>query len=581
MTSRCRTLVVMAALGLVLGILRQQTALALVSLSMLVWILAAAIYFYARVGFFWRHVQCVRTVHQHDSGPRKILWVDRLYTMRIKIQPTRGWVPAIAVARDLIPETLSVPHSLNPTTSIDRKLINDARATEITYQCQPLAAGQARFFGIHFQFQDPQGLFLHERVFHEDRSFRILPAYAEVGDPTPRIKRVNALPQHGIHQLRRAGFGGDLLELREYQTGDPPKSIAWKVSARRDRLMTRQYESEVPVRLTIFIDAAQSVYAGLPGRRLIDQSNFLGASVAKAATSVGDAVGLVLCHDEEVFRLRPGHGDRAFYQILSSIADASKPTKIPNGPFRQELSDLATEVARERFPELFHTKLNRANISFLIVRPRTRKRRRNRIELANVFCELYDLDALETAELIYDDEMFAAMNRRFLTDCDRAWVPPVFENPSVETLAPKVGACCRQMAEQLTLSVAHAQDNEVYLLLVNLLDNRLIDPHQEFETLLPAVKIAIARHHRVIVVAGSTTNRRPGRHLEPELPTSSTDVLERAEVVRISRLSQQFARRLRSVGANFAVNGSSDVVKLVMAEAELAGTGRSMGSGRR
>lgn len=580
MTSRCRTLVVMAALGLVLGILRQQTALALVSLSMLVWILATAVYFYGRVGFFWQNLECVRTVHQGDSSPRKILWVDRVYTMRITIRAKRGWIPAIAIIRDLIPETLSVPYNLNPSTAIDQKLIDDQGDSEIVYHCQPLAAGRARFFGLHFQFQDPQGLFLLERVFHQDVSYRILPTYAEAGDPTPRVKRVNALPQHGIHQLRRAGFGGDLLELREYQTGDPPKSIAWKVSARRDRLMTRQYESEVPVRLTIFVDGAQTVYAGLPGHRLIDQSNYIAASVSKAAIAVGDAVGLVWCYDDEVQRLTPGHGDRAFYQILSTIANASNPELVPAGPYRQELTDLASDVARERFPELFHTKLNRANVSFLVVRPRTRRRRRTRIELSNVYAELYQLDSMQTAEMIHDDDALAAMNRRFLNDCDRAWVPPVFENPAVETLLPKAGARCRQMAEQLTISVAHAHDNEVYLLLVNLLDNRLIDPHQEFETLLPAIKTAIARHHRVVVVAGSTTNRRPTRDLMPTMPTSSMDVLERAEEVRISRLSQQFARRLRSVGANFAVSGNNETVRLVMAEAELAGTGRSK-SGRR
>ena len=41
--------------------------------------------------------------------------------------------------------------------------------------------------------------------------------------------------------------------------------IAWKASARRDRLMTKELESEVPVRCTLFVDASSSVRVGPVG----------------------------------------------------------------------------------------------------------------------------------------------------------------------------------------------------------------------------------------------------------------------------------------------------------------------------
>src|SRR5439155_22878703 len=52
--------------------------------------------------------------------------------------------------------------------------------------------------------------------------------------------------------------------LRDYLPGDPPKTIAWKVSARRDRLITKEFESEVPVRCTLFVDISHSVRVGPP-----------------------------------------------------------------------------------------------------------------------------------------------------------------------------------------------------------------------------------------------------------------------------------------------------------------------------
>ena len=63
----------------------------------------------------------------------------------------------------------------------------------------------------------------------------------------------------GVHRLRSGGSGSELLDLRDYRTGDPPKTIAWKVSARRDRLITKVFENEVPIRCTLFVDVSSSV----------------------------------------------------------------------------------------------------------------------------------------------------------------------------------------------------------------------------------------------------------------------------------------------------------------------------------
>jgi uncharacterized protein (DUF58 family) len=43
---------------------------------------------------------------------------------------------------------------------------------------------------------------------------------------------------------RQAGSGSDLLNLRHYEKGDPPRLIHWKASARLNKLMTRQLARE-------------------------------------------------------------------------------------------------------------------------------------------------------------------------------------------------------------------------------------------------------------------------------------------------------------------------------------------------
>src|SRR5204862_3680248 len=95
---------------------------------------------------------------------------------------------------------------------------------------------------------------------------RVLPPLTDADGLRPGTKRFNLLPPPGTHRLRFPGSGSELLDLRDYLPGDPPRTIAWKVSARRDRLITKEFESEVPVRCTLFVDASNSVRVpSLPG----------------------------------------------------------------------------------------------------------------------------------------------------------------------------------------------------------------------------------------------------------------------------------------------------------------------------
>ena len=62
-----------------------------------------------------------------------------------------------------------------------------------------------------------------------------------------------ALPERGSDPLhtRADASGEELHQLRPYRAGDPPRSIAWKHSARRDALLVREYEKPVGVEVVL------------------------------------------------------------------------------------------------------------------------------------------------------------------------------------------------------------------------------------------------------------------------------------------------------------------------------------------
>src|SRR6202030_2618534 len=142
--------------------------------------------------------------------------------------------------------------------------------------------------GLGVQIADIQGFFYHVLFVRDVRSFRVLPALGNFRGRLPVAKRHNCLPLLGTHRLRRPGTGSELLDLRDYLPGDPPRTIAWKASARRDRLMTKEFESEVPVRCTLFVDTSNSVRVGAVGKNALARLVEIAAAVTQANASARD-----------------------------------------------------------------------------------------------------------------------------------------------------------------------------------------------------------------------------------------------------------------------------------------------------
>jgi uncharacterized protein (DUF58 family) len=63
----------------------------------------------------------------------------------------------------------------------------------------------------------------------------------------------------GLHRSPRKGFSVEFAEYRPYQAGDDLRYIDWKIAARSDRWVIRQYEEETNLRASIVLDVSKSM----------------------------------------------------------------------------------------------------------------------------------------------------------------------------------------------------------------------------------------------------------------------------------------------------------------------------------
>ena len=149
---------------------------------------------------------------------------------------------------------------------------------------------------------------------------RVLPSVAGV-----RRFRLLAL-QHrldtaGVRNLRRRGEGQGFAGLREYARGDDPRHIDWKATAKRSKLITREFTIERSQTVLTLIDAGRGMTQLAGEFSRFEQALSSALILTDVAAAAGDRVGS-LVFDDQVRAFVPAQRSRG---ALQAVRDAFVP----------------------------------------------------------------------------------------------------------------------------------------------------------------------------------------------------------------------------------------------------------------
>ncbi len=136
----------------------------------------------------------------------------------------------------------------------------------------------------------------------------------------------------GFRNVRRVGEGRLFESLKEWVPGDETRSIDWKATARRGKLMARRYEDERRQHVMILIDAGRMLTAESDGRPRLEAAIDAALDLAHSAVQHDDNVGLLAFADEILEYVPPSRGRRALRQILDALADIEGRLVEPDYP---------------------------------------------------------------------------------------------------------------------------------------------------------------------------------------------------------------------------------------------------------
>lgn len=207
-----------------------------------------------------------------------------------------------------------------PVTPEGRAPAEVPERQDLRFSVTGLRLGDGFLHGFVVRAEVALGLFRIASWLPRPLAFKTLPE--RLIARSPRLSATRAVEsQSELIQRDKRGFGMEIRELRDFAPGDPFKHIAWRASARRGKLIAREFESERSISVWLCLDVSPSMWWGPAGRARIDHALAMAAELARTLTSGRDKVGLVIHDHMARVVIEPGRGTTQHARMLEALLE--------------------------------------------------------------------------------------------------------------------------------------------------------------------------------------------------------------------------------------------------------------------
>jgi uncharacterized protein (DUF58 family) len=187
-----------------------------------------------------------------------------------------------------------------------------------TYNLKSYRRGSFSFGAVFYRITGPLGLIQRQGKIDLPQPVQVLPDMTGEGSRDLQLALAGAF-QAGRRKAARRGEGSEFESLREHQRDDDFRHIDWKASAKRGKLISRQYETERDQRLMILLDTGRLMSPKIGSYRKLDYAINASVHLAQIALHKGDLVGYAIFNDEMRAFAEPKKGQAQMSHFVRNL----------------------------------------------------------------------------------------------------------------------------------------------------------------------------------------------------------------------------------------------------------------------
>jgi uncharacterized protein (DUF58 family) len=235
----------------------------------------------------------------------------------------------------------------------------------LRYFVTPMRRGEFRFGEVNLKLSTPLMFVWLPVRYPLPQTVRVLPNLAQARKYALLMRKVR-MREMGFRPIPLKGAGTEFSSLRDYLPDDDPRWIDWNATARRGRLVSKEFELERGQNIVAVLDAGRVMATKLDGLTKLDHAVNAAAFVLYIAHNLEDRVGLMIFSDRIQRWLPPSKGVRQWESILEALRQVEPQLVEANyaGAFAHLLQNLPRRSLLLIFTDLIDPDTSEALITY-------------------------------------------------------------------------------------------------------------------------------------------------------------------------------------------------------------------------
>lgn len=219
----------------------------------------------------------------------------------------------------------SAPEHMEIENQIEPLVVAARQRAVFTRRATPSRLGEFAWPHLQVRLAGPLGLAWWPRELKCELRLKISPDLFRSAGEVKGVARSGALVGTDM------GAGAEVLRLREFRAGDPPRVIDWKATARAGRMISRDFAEDHGLQIVILVDAGRSSALRAGALDRFGHYVNVAARLAQFAAERDDLVGLVVYADRPLAALAPARGAAAVAR-MRALLSASRVERTESNP---------------------------------------------------------------------------------------------------------------------------------------------------------------------------------------------------------------------------------------------------------
>jgi uncharacterized protein (DUF58 family) len=263
-----------------------------------------------------------RKAYEVEIGVRPVVSLAEEEAVPVRVRNRsgaggEGWIRAV------FPEPWQVARP------VERIAVPARGAGEAVFRVTPRKRGLYLVGPVHLRLPSPIGFFWRDHRFEGTSPVKVYPAVSAIKKYALLSRRLRTR-ELGFRTQRVRGQGMEFARLREHHPDDELRSIDWKATARRGRLISREYQVERCQNVVMMIDAGRMLTEEVDGIVKIEYVLNAALLLTRIAAEYDDRVGALVFADrvDRLTPLRKGHAAvramaEALYDVEPRLVEAN------------------------------------------------------------------------------------------------------------------------------------------------------------------------------------------------------------------------------------------------------------------